>query len=152
MPKFDPFTQFIIQPPLFQSAVEIRSAADGLVVLNTHQTLLIVQLAGLFLIGQRKVAMFLKELPQPVIGITVVINGVTDCFRKIGGNRPFRSRHDPLHDGGTYVIHEVIGIIFDVAFLRDFCIEGKKDELAPDAVIVSANLRQMVGIQYQRMK
>ncbi len=41
--------------------------------------------------------------------------------------------------------------IFDVAFLCDFCVEGNDDEPAPDAVIVSADLRQMVGVQHQRV-
>ena len=74
-----------------------------------------------------------------------MVDSIPDRLGKVrlemGIDSLFRPLDNPLHDGGAGLVHEVIGVVLDVAFPCDLRIERNDDKPAPDAVIVSADLR-----------
>ena len=50
------------------------------------------------------------------------------------------------------MIQKVLGVVLDVGLATDLGIKGNDNQATPDAGIHSADARQMVRIQYQRMR
>ena len=94
-------------------------------------------------------------MPQPVVLFAVCVDRILYALRKPGLepciNRLLRAFDHPLQDVAAGLLKKEIRIILDVAVTDDLRIEGDYDQPAPDTVIISPDLRKMVGIKDQRV-
>ena len=115
----------------------------------------LIQFTRFFLIRWINLTAFLQELPQPVIVLTICLNGslydIRKCCMEILINRSLRPFNNPAHNCRTCMLKQIIRIILDVTFTCNLCIEGNDHQPSPDTVIIGSHLREMVRIENQRM-
>ena len=138
---------------LVHGGIKIRGAADILAVLDAVSPVLLVELPRLLLAGRADFTAFVDIPPKPVVVLPVCLHRILHALRRVGFEvlrdcflRPF---DDPCQDGGACVLKKIIRIVLDIRIPHDMGIEGNHNQPAPDAVIVRADLRQVVGIQHQ---
>ena len=137
-------------PGALQYGVEIRGAAGVFAVAEAIGPVFLIQFARLLLKAVSKLAAFLKEMAQPVIALPVRADGVPHTLGraqlKSGVDGFLRAFDHPGHDVGTGVLHQIIGVVLDVALALNLRAKGDHDQPPPCAVVAGSHLGQVIGV------
>ena len=84
---------------------------------------------------------------------------MSDCFdhhQRLGnlvvlGNDPDRAFDDPAQDCSAALLVEVVGVVLDVAVALNDRVKRDHNKPSPCTGIQSADLRQVIGIEHQRV-